>query len=214
MITSGHTIEFIDSVRGIVNFSTGQLGAAIAEAYSVCQEITEITYISNFDAAQPKCPEYRRISITNVASLSAAIDREIARQPDIIIHAMAISDFTPSAPIGGKLESAHSLDLRLIPTPKIITKYREAGSRAILVGFKLLANAPHDELLAHARALMAANGCDFVLANDLKNIAPETHEAFLLSTNGDIAHLIGKTAIARAITAATLAKSVDSMTKF
>ena len=35
LITSGGTVEKIDAVRGITNFSTGKLGSLLAESFSM-----------------------------------------------------------------------------------------------------------------------------------------------------------------------------------
>jgi len=82
--------------------------------------------------------------------------------------------------------SSKSSDLMLLleNTPKVIGHIKKAQPDTILVGFKLLSDASEDELLNAARDLMVKNSCDFVLANDLKDIEGELHKAILIDKSG------------------------------
>ena len=68
-------------------------------------------------------------------------------------------------------------------TPKIINLIKKIKPNLTLVGFKLVVNKTEEELTEIATNLMDKNGCDFVLANDLKNINQNNHYAFILDKN-------------------------------
>ncbi|MDR3091063.1 MAG: hypothetical protein LBU36_02525 [Clostridiales bacterium] len=89
LVTSGGTIEPIDSVRGITNFSTGALGALIAENLTALG--CSVLYVAPKTAAAPKQP-CETLTVTDAASVEAAIKARAPRM-DIIIHAMAVSDY-------------------------------------------------------------------------------------------------------------------------
>ena len=92
-----------------------------------------------------------------------------------------------------------NLFLCLEKTPKIIGLFKKLQPQTILVGFKLLVDVEENELLRAAEALMKRNGCDFVLANDQKNIDETRHEAILLGKDHSLTRLHTKSEIAGAI---------------
>ena len=66
-----------------------------------------------------------------------------------------------------------------------INNLADASSSIItLVGFKLLSGVPHEELISVGRSLMEKNDCDFVLANDVKEIGPDYHKGYLIHRDG------------------------------
>jgi len=101
-----------------------------------------------------------------------------------------------------KISSAASNMLLLLEkTPKVIRCIKAIQPHTLLVGFKLLSQVSRLELLDAGQQLLRQNDCDFVLANDLKNIKDDTHKAFLINKDGilqdaktkqDIAEMIFK----------------------
>jgi phosphopantothenate-cysteine ligase len=84
-----------------------------------------------------------------------------------------------------KISSNDDQILNLIRTPKIIKMLRELNPEAKLVGFKLLNDVSEEHLINIASQLGEINSCEFVVANDLKNIAGDQHEALLVK-NGKV----------------------------
>ena len=76
--------------------------------------------------------------------------------------------------------------IKLVPTPKVISKIKEWDKNIFLVGFKLLSNVSKDNLLEVASTLLRKNNCDVVVANDLKDISDQKHKAYILTKKGDI----------------------------
>ncbi len=100
----------------------------------------------------------------------------------------------------GKLPSSIShMFLCLESTPKIIKLFKALQPETILVGFKLLSGVKENALLGAAENLMEKNKCDFVLANDLKNMNEKHHEAVLLGSRDFMKRLATKEEIALAI---------------
>ncbi len=92
LITAGGTSEAIDPVRSITNHSTGRLGAAIAEAF--IRAGWEVTYICGESATEPSRAEVARVGGVN--SLIEMLDNRLRNfRFDCVIHAMAVSDYTP-----------------------------------------------------------------------------------------------------------------------
>mgnify|MGYP003614568571 CR=1 FL=1 len=93
LITSGGTREAIDRVRSITNHSTGQLGKVIAESF--LQADHHVTLVTTKSALKPDGhPNLTIIEISNVASLQEALE-PLVKSHDVLIHSMAVSDYTP-----------------------------------------------------------------------------------------------------------------------
>lgn len=93
LITAGGTVEPIDGVRGITNFSSGKLGALIAERLFNC----EVILIKGRKSAMPECnlKNITIIEVTDTQSVQDAIERVMnSQRVDYFIHSMAISDYT------------------------------------------------------------------------------------------------------------------------
>ncbi|MCL2574482.1 MAG: phosphopantothenate--cysteine ligase [Defluviitaleaceae bacterium] len=215
LITSGGTTEKIDNVRSITNNSTGKLGCAIAEAFAEQVADVRIFYLCGKNAVHPNF-EAEIIEIGDVDSVQSAIRDLFGKHSiDIIIHAMAISDYrvrSVATPDGislemadGKISSEHDeIIIRLEKAPKIIGMLRGLSPKAIIVGFKLLSNVPRGTLLDVGYALLMKNDCDFVLANDATKIAGDMHKGFLIGKNREFSEYDTKADIARAIVEVTL----------
>ena len=94
LITSGGTTERIDSVRSISNMSTGTLGSLIADRYSQAPGIEKIYYICGKSAVKPRDERAVIKTVDSVSSLESAIRDTLDHSTiDIIVHAMAVSDY-------------------------------------------------------------------------------------------------------------------------
>ena len=223
LITAGHTIEQIDCVRHIANFSTGKLAASIAEE---CLNFAQLHYICNRGAVEPYGGNISYI--TSVESCIKAILEVLqSRQIDAIVHSMAVSDYTVAsaadmAKVEKELEQhslrhaicsasfdkdakissrAEELLLHLVSAPKIIGMLREYAPNAKIFGFKLLADRPHNELIDTAYSLLKENSCDFVLANDTRDIEGQHHMGYLVDKSKNYQTFSTKDEIAKGIVA-------------
>jgi phosphopantothenate--cysteine ligase len=104
-----------------------------------------------------------------------------------------------------KLSSGYeNLILTMKQTPKIIGMFKTIQPKAILVGFKLLNGVSEQALVDTAYALLTANNCDFVLANDAKYFKDSQHIGLLVSPGKVFKRLEGKESIAVEIVKAVL----------
>jgi phosphopantothenate---cysteine ligase (CTP) len=102
------------------------------------------------------------------------------RPIDVAFLAMAASDFAPE-PTPGKLSSdSPTLTLRCRRLPKVIQSVRDWSPGVYLVGFKLLSNAPTDELIRQAEEACRANRADLTVANDLSTVRAGQHTIHLV----------------------------------
>lgn len=89
IITSGPMEMKIDNVRKIKNSSTGKLGATIADYMN--SNYKQVVYIHTKGALVPNC-DCKKLEIETHAQLLEYLENEM-EDGDVVIHAMAISDF-------------------------------------------------------------------------------------------------------------------------
>jgi phosphopantothenate-cysteine ligase len=88
--------------------------------------------------------------------------------------------------------------------PKIISLLRGLAPRAVIVGFKLLAETTEEELVRAGHGLLTKNDCDYVLANDMRTVRSDRHEGLLVARDGTFGRAAGKADIAALIVRRTL----------
>ena len=98
-----------------------------------------------------------------------------------------------------KISSASDYQvLFLKKTPKIISLVKQWNPNIQLVGFKLLANVSKEDLFKAARASLKRNQANIIVANDLGEITPNQHIAYLVDEKGE-EMVTTKSAIAQAL---------------
>ena len=199
LITSGGTSEKIDRVRSITNHSTGRLGKIIAETF--LDKGDQVTLVTTPKAVRPAAhPNLTIVQIENVAELLESL-KPLVHTHDVLIHAMAVSDYTPvymtsleavaassdmteflnKTNSESKISSQDDVQvLFLKKTPKIISLVKKWNPDIRLIGFKLLVDVSKEELLKTARASLIKNQAEIIVANDLTDISNHEHKAYLV----------------------------------
>ena len=217
LITSGGTSEKIDRVRSITNHSTGQLGKVIAETF--LNKGDQVTLVTTSKAVRPLLhPNLTTVEIENVSELHEKLE-PLVHSHDVLIHTMAVSDYTPIYMTGfdevlassdltellnksnseSKISSQDDVQvLFLKKTPKIISLVKQWNPNIQLVGFKLLANVSKEDLFEAARTSLKRNQANIIVANDLGEITPNQHIAYLVDEKGE-EKVTTKSAIAQAL---------------
>ncbi len=174
LISSGPTIEPIDPVRFISNYSTGQMGSALAlEAASRGALVTFVSGPVN------TYPEHPSVHIIKVKTASEMYDncKECFSSSEIIIMVAAVADYSPAVQESEKIKKKEDhISLELVKTKDILAelgKLKRAGQ--VLVGFALETNNEIDNAITK----MHTKNLDFIVLNSLK----ETGAGFGHATN-------------------------------
>ncbi|MDR2759137.1 MAG: phosphopantothenoylcysteine synthase [Spirochaetaceae bacterium] len=115
---------------------------------------------------------------------------------------------------GRKISSGEqNLILILEPTVKVISLLRGLAPGAVLVGCKLLHDVPTGTLISAAYALLQKNHCDFVLANDARDIQEDRHAAYLIDRDARMTPYGDKQSIARGIVSRIIAEIKENSGK-
>lgn len=199
LVTSGGTSEAIDRVRSITNHSTGRLGKIITETLLAAGH--EVCLITTKRALKPEAhPNLSIREIDNTNDLLVEM-LELVKDYQVLIHSMAVSDYTPVYMTGldevqassnleeflnkqnhqAKISSTDEIQvLFLKKTPKIISLVKEWNPAIHLIGFKLLVDVSEDYLIEIARQSLIKNQADLIIANDLNQISANQHRAIFV----------------------------------
>lgn len=159
LITAGPTIEKIDDVRYISNFSTGKMGYAIAER--ALHKGASVTLISGPTHIKPPLVEHF-VSITSAEEMANAV-KECYMEQDIIIMAAAVADYSPSEQFQGKIKKDNAeMTLELTKTEDILKFLgNNKKEEQVLIGFAL----ESQDALENAKKKLVDKKCDFLVLN-------------------------------------------------
>ena len=163
IITSGPTVEPIDSVRFIANHSSGKQGHAIAAALAT--RGARVTLVSG-PVNEPTPSGVTAIQVQTAIQMRDAC---IAALPaDIAICAAAVADWRVAKPEKSKMKKPArpdaGLTLTLTQNPDILAILSATANRPrLVIGFA----AETDNLEQNAIAKRQRKGCDWIIANQV-----------------------------------------------
>ena len=202
VITSGGTIEDIDPVRYISNYSSGKMGKTLADsAKSMGAEVVLIT-TKDFEAP------YKITKVKSAIDMQNALNQEFETS-DYIIMAAAVADYRVKNYSEKKMKktSDDELTLALTKNPDILKGLCErkqnspTQNKPIIIGFC----AESENLIENAKTKIAKKGCDYLIANDISRkdigFSSNDNEVSILDKNGYITQIekATKSTIARKI---------------
>lgn len=123
----------------------------------------------------------------------------ISREWDIVVVAAAVSDYLVKNYVDGKIRSGQQYSIELEDAEKIITQVKDICPDCRLIGFKLLVDSTEEQLLAAANKVLCDAKCDFVVANDMRDIQSDNHKITLCYPNAGIRRSGKSEALARFI---------------
>ena len=161
LITAGPTIEPIDPIRYLSNYSTGRMGFELAGAakkrnYKVIL-ISGPTLLTVPDGV-------RFISIKTALDMKREVFRFFKRA-DCVVMTAAISDFRPVSVSKKKIKkiSKKRFSLELKRNPDILSELARVKNRQILVGYSLETDRP----IRNAKSKLKSKTLDMIVANNL-----------------------------------------------
>ena len=181
VITSGGTIEDIDPVRYISNYSSGKMGLALADTAKNLG--ADVTLITTKDVQR----KYNVIKVKSAIDMKSAVENEF-ESADCVIMAAAVADYRVKevAPQKMKKTSEDEITLTLVKNPDILKEISALKKSQIVVGFC----AESENLIENAKEKIAKKGCDFLIANDISRkdigFSSDYNEVTILDKNGNM----------------------------
>jgi len=164
LVTAGPTFEPIDTVRGIMNLSSGKMGFAVAQAAS--EAGAEVTLVAG-PTALPAPPGVARRDVVSAREMHDEVMR-LAPAADAFVAVAAVSDYRVVSPKGVKLKKdAGPPKIELAENPDILAAVASLPSPPFCVGFA----AETENLRENAQAKRKKKRLPLLAAN-------LAHEAF------------------------------------
>ena len=181
VITSGGTIEDIDPVRYISNYSSGKMGLALADTAKNLG--ADVILITTKDVQR----RYNVIKVKSAIDMKSAVENEF-ESADCVIMAAAVADYRVKevAPQKMKKTSEDEITLTLVKNPDILKEISAIKKSQIVVGFC----AESENLIENAKEKISKKGCDFLIANDISRkdigFSSDYNEVTILDKNGNM----------------------------
>lgn len=158
IITAGGTIQPIDPVRFIGNFSSGKMGIAIAREFRKYTKNVILIYgnISIKLPARVHC-----IKAITVEDMYSAIKNYFS-DTTVLVMAAAVSDFKVAKFFKSKIKKQKKITLTLVPTIDILKQLSKHKKRSnYFVGFA----AESKDVIKNARQKLNEKNLDMIVAN-------------------------------------------------
>lgn len=210
VITSGGTIEDIDPVRYISNYSSGKMGLALAD---VAKNLgADVTLITTKDVSR----KYEVIKVKSAQQMQSAVEENF-EHADCIIMAAAVADYRVKEISEQKIKktSDDEITLTLVKNPDILKELTDKKQRLFprplwereellneqcefsnsVEGFPLIIGfcAESENLIEHAQEKIQKKGCDYLIANDISRkdigFSSDYNEVTILDKNGGMKKL-------------------------
>jgi len=164
LITCGPTWVPIDDMRILSNKSSGTLGNTMAS--DLIKAGAKVTLLQGPINTTLAHKNIKIIDFCYFDEFKKLLKLELKKRYDIVIHAAAVSDYKPEKPLKKKLSSnLKKLNLKLIPTEKIISIIKKVNPKVFLVGFKLETITTKKSAIKNTKKLFKESKCDLVIAN-------------------------------------------------
>ncbi len=206
VVTAGPTVEPIDAVRYVSNYSSGKMGYALAA--DAAARGAAVTLISG-PVSLPAPAGVTVVGVRTAREMLAAAE-QACPAASVAVFAAAVADYRPAAPADRKLkkgaDDAALATVELVPNPDILATIGAAkGPGQVIVGFA----AETDDVAANARKKLASKHADMIVANQVgegRAFGTDDNQATLVTAAGDevlplmpkpeLAHLIWTRALA------------------
>ena len=159
IVTAGPSLEKIDPVRFISNFSTGRQGYEIANSLAAFGAKTIlISGPTNIEAA-------KNVEVIEVMSGKEFLQHSIDNLPcDIFISVAAISDWRIKKTQKNKIKKNNISDIEFILNDDVLKNISSHKKKPkLVIGF----SAETKNLLKNTKKKLIEKGCDWILANEV-----------------------------------------------
>ena len=175
LITAGPTVERIDPVRYISNFSSGKMGFALAEECA-CRG-AQVTLVAGPVTLKTEHPGIERVDVTTALEMHDAVLNALP-QSDAVILCAAVADYRVEHVAEKKIkrEKEEAPVIKLTPNPDIAKAVGQAKRPdQVTVGFAL----ETDNEQVNAQGKMERKNLNFIVMNSLR----DKNAGFQVDTN-------------------------------
>ena len=186
LITAGPTVEKIDPVRYISNFSSGKMGFALAE--ECARRGALVTLVAGPVSLKTPDGQVNRIDVTTAVEMHDTVMKALP-DSDAVILCAAVADYRVSHVADSKIkrEKTQNPVIELIPNPDIARAVGQAKrADQITVGFAL----ETDDEYANAQVKLERKNLNFIVMNSLRDknagFQVDTNKVTIFTDKGEI----------------------------
>jgi len=186
LITAGPTVEKIDPVRYISNFSSGKMGFALAEECA-CRG-AHVTLVAGPVSLQTTNAGIERVDVTTAVEMHDAVMQSLP-QADAIILCAAVADYRVENAADKKIKREKDSNpvIRLTPNPDIARAVGQAKrADQVTVGFAL----ETDNEVSNAQGKLERKNLNFIVMNSLRDkdagFQVDTNKVTIFTDKGDV----------------------------
>lgn len=186
LITAGPTVEKIDPVRFISNFSSGKMGFALAD--ECARRGAQVTLVTGPVAINARQPGVERIDVVSADDMCKAVARHMT-DAQVVILCAAVADYKVAVMSDKKIkrEKDEAPVLQLVKNPDIarmVGEQKRPGQ--VTVGFAL--ETDNEEV--NALGKMERKNLDMIVLNSLRDkgagFQTDTNRVTIYHRNGDV----------------------------
>ena len=186
LITAGPTVERIDPVRYISNFSSGKMGFALAE--ECASRGAQVTLVAGPVSLKTDHPCIERVDVTTAIEMHDAVLNALP-QSDAVILCAAVADYRVEHVADKKIkrEKEETPVIKLTPNPDIARAVGQAKRPdQVTVGFAL----ETDNEQVNAQGKMERKNLNFIVMNSLRDknagFQVDTNKVTIFTDHGEI----------------------------
>ena len=186
LITAGPTVEKIDPVRYISNFSSGKMGFALAEECAA--RGAQVTLVAGPVSLKTEHINIERIDVTTAIEMHEAVMRELP-ESDAVILCAAVADYRVEHVADKKIkrEKTENPVIQLTPNPDIARSVGQAKRpEQVTVGFAL----ETDNESANAQGKLERKNLNFIVMNSMRDkdagFQVDTNKVTIFTDKGEI----------------------------
>jgi phosphopantothenoylcysteine synthetase/decarboxylase len=202
IITAGGTVEPIDDVRAIINFSTGSVGLSLAKEAATRGFPVELLLSK---IAKGPSPEGVHTSLFGSAEdlqrqLLQLIQEKKKEGRVAVFHSAAVADYAPKKASGKIPSDQNELTLTLYKTPKILDQIKPIEEKDLwLTSFKLLSRKDGRDVKEVAKAQMKRTRSNAVVANYIEDVIVPSYLGWVLLASGEEREVTSRESLADAV---------------
>lgn len=181
LVTAGGTVEPIDPVRFISNYSTGKMGYAVAE--ELANRGAEVVLVKGHVDVTTHNPHIREIEAMTAEAMYRVCNDEFPNC-DAAVMSAAVADYTPAQVADTKIKKKNDAwSLELARTKDIAASLGKQKDGRLLVGFAL----ETDNGQANAEEKMRRKNFDLIVLNspaEETGFGTDTNKVTILCSDG------------------------------
>ncbi|MEY8767938.1 bifunctional phosphopantothenoylcysteine decarboxylase/phosphopantothenate--cysteine ligase CoaBC [Francisella philomiragia] len=179
VITVGATVEDIDGVRYLSNYSSGKMGIALVRELLARGATVVVLKAKTTISFNIKHPNLEIIDTKSADAMNQAM-LEKAKDSDIFIGCAAVADYKIKNKFTNKIKKTdETLTLEFIKNPDVLANCKKSYPSIFAIGFA----AESENIVEYARSKLVKKNLNMIVANSTEVFGNDSSSVTILSEN-------------------------------